>query len=338
MDTRQFEEGTTLDRFLMETLQSYPGATGTFVNLMQSISLAGKMISSRVNRAGLAGMLGETGEMNIQGEFVQKLDEYANRTFTKALEHRGHTCMVVSEEEEEPVLVGEQWHSGRYVVTVDPLDGSSNIDVNATIGTIFGIYRRNSEEGKRAELSDALRPGTDLIGAGYVIYGSGTILVLGSEAGVHGFTLDPSVGEFFLSHPSITIPEGKIYSCNEAYAQRWQPGVRTFLDRAKSRGFSSRYIGSLVADFHRNLLKGGVFFYPATAKEPSGKLRLLYEAFPLAFLVERAGGAATDGRQRILDISPTTLHQRTPLVIGSKALVEELTASMAEDAAGAVSD
>jgi fructose-1,6-bisphosphatase I len=331
MDNRQFEEGTTFDRFLMETLRSYPGATGTFVNLTQSIALAGKMISSRVNRAGLAGMLGETGELNIQGEFVQKLDQYANNTFTRALEHRGHTCMVVSEEEEEPVLVGEQWHSGRYVVTVDPLDGSSNIDVNATIGTIFGVYRRKSEEGQAATLEDALRPGTDLVGAGYIIYGSGTIMVLGSEAGVHGFTLDPSVGEFFLSHPSITIPEGKIYSCNEAYAPKWQPGVRTFLDRVKGRGFSARYIGSLVADFHRNLLKGGVFVYPATAKEPNGKLRLLYEGFPLAFLVEKAGGAATNGRTRILDHVPTSLHERTPLVIGSKALVEELTELMAAD-------
>src|SRR5688500_7347382 len=200
----------------METLATYPGATGTCVNLGQSIALAGKMISSRVNRAGLAGMFGGTGEVNVQGEFVQKLDTYANETFKRALEHRGHTCMVVSEEDEEPVLVGPQWHSGRYVVTVDPLDGSSNIDVNATIGTIFGVYRRLSEEGTVATPEDALRPGSDLIAAGYVVYGSGTLMVLGSEAGVHGFTLDPSVGEFFLSHPSIRIPAGKIYSCNEA--------------------------------------------------------------------------------------------------------------------------
>jgi fructose-1,6-bisphosphatase I len=327
----QFEEGTTLDRFLMETLQTYPGATGTFVNLTQSIALAGKMISSRVNRAGLAGMLGGTGEVNIQGEFVQKLDRYANETFTRALEHRGHTCMVVSEEEDEPILVGEQWHSGRYVVTVDPLDGSSNIDVNATIGTIFGVYRRLSEEGTRANAQDALRPGRDLVAAGYIVYGSGTLMVLGSEAGVHGFTLDPSVGEFFLSHPNIRIPTGKIYSCNEAYADRWQPGVRAYLDRCKKQGYSSRYIGSLVADFHRNLLKGGVFFYPASAKEPKGKLRLLYEAFPLAYLAERAGGAATDGRTRILDRNPTEFHERTPLVIGNADLVAELTELMSRD-------
>lgn len=327
----QFDEGTTLDRFLMETLRTYPGATGTFVNLCQSVALAGKMISSRVNRAGLAGMLGGTGEVNIQGEFVQKLDAYANETFKRALEHRGHTCMVVSEEDEEPSLVGPTWHSGRYVVAVDPLDGSSNIDVNATIGTIFGVFRRKSEEGTQADLADALRPGGDLMAAGYVVYGSGTLLVLASEAGVHGFTLDPSVGEFFLSHPSIRIPKGKIYSCNEGYQGRWQPGVRTFVDRCRDRGFSARYIGSLVADFHRNLLKGGVFLYPATAKEPAGKLRLLYEAFPLAYIAERAGGAATDGRGRILDRVPAALHDRTPLVIGSAELVEEATAAMSHD-------
>ncbi len=331
MSQRQFEEGTTLDRFLVETLMRYPGATGTFVNLCQSIALAGKMISSRVNRAGLAGMIGGTGEVNIQGEFVQLLDRYADDTFQRSLEHRGHTCMVVSEEQDEPALVPEQWHSGRYVVTVDPLDGSSNIDVNATIGTIFGIFRRKSDEGEVAQISDALRPGTDLMAAGYIVYGSGTVLVLASDAGVHGFTLDPTIGEFFLSHPNIRVPEGKLYSCNEAYALQWQDGVQAFLASAKGRGFKARYIGSLVADFHRNLLKGGVFLYPATAASPEGKLRLLYEGFPLAYIIEKAGGAATDGRQRILDKVPETLHARTPLVIGSSSLVEELTERMLAD-------
>jgi len=239
--------------------------------------------------------------------------------------------MVVSEEQDEPALVPEQWHSGRYVVTVDPLDGSSNIDVNATIGTIFGIFRRKSDEGEVAQISDALRPGTDLMAAGYIVYGSGTVLVLASDAGVHGFTLDPTVGEFFLSHPNIRVPEGKLYSCNEAYALQWQPGVQAFLASAKGRGFKARYIGSLVADFHRNLLKGGVFLYPATAASPEGKLRLLYEGFPLAYIIEKAGGAATDGRQRILDKVPETLHARTPLVIGSSSLVEELTERMVAD-------
>ena len=329
--TAQFEEGTTLDRFLMETLATFPGATGTFVNLCQSIALAGKMISSRVNRAGLAGMIGGTGETNIQGEFVQLLDRYADDTFIRALEHRGHTAMVVSEERDEPVLVPTQWHSGRYVVTVDPLDGSSNIDVNATIGTIFGIFRRTSPEGGPAQPSDALRPGTELVAAGYIVYGSGTVFVLASEAGVHGFTLDPMVGEFFLSHPDIQVPDGKTYSCNEAYSAQWQPGVQRFLAEAKQEGFKARYIGSLVADFHRNLLKGGVFVYPATPSSPQGKLRLLYEGFPLAYIIEKAGGAATDGRMRILEKTPDALHARTPLVIGSTGLVERLTQAMRED-------
>jgi len=330
----QFEEGTTLDRYLMETLGDYPGASGAFVNLIQSIALAGKMISARVNRAGLAGMLGGTGEVNVQGEFVQKLDQYANRTFKNAIDYRGHTCMVVSEEEGGPVMVPSRWHSGRYVVTVDPLDGSSNIDVNATIGTIFGIYRRKSDEGKEAELSDALRPGREQVAAGYIIYGSGTLLVLATEIGVHGFTLDPTVGEFFLSHPDIRMAErGRIYSLNDAYATWWQPGVVKLVERWRDpkRKASARYIGSLVADFHRNLLKGGVFVYPATSKHPDGKLRLLYEAFPLAYVADRAGGAATDGRGPILDKRPQSLHDRTPLVIGCKRDVEQATALMSED-------
>lgn len=329
----QFEEGTTLDRYLMESMRAAEGATGVFVNLTQSIALAGKMISARVNRAGLAGMFGGTGEVNVQGEFVQKLDLYANETFKGALAHGGHTAMVVSEEEEEPWRIPEPFYSGRYVVTVDPLDGSSNIDVNAAIGTIFGIYRRRSPEGTRAEDADALRPGRELIAAGYLVYGAGTVLVLASELGVHGFTLDPSVGEFFLSHPNITTPEAKTYSCNEAYSQQWQPGVCAWLGEVKGKGWRARYIGSLVADFHRNLLKGGVFVYPATAASPEGKLRLLYEGFPLAYICERAGGAATDGRRRILDIHPDALHQRTPLVIGSKAGVAALTEKMAADPA-----
>ncbi len=331
---RQFEEGTTLDRFLMETMSNHPGASGNFVNLMQSITLAGKMISSRVNRAGLAGMIGATGEVNIQGEFVQVLDEYANGTFIRALEHRGHTCMVVSEEEEEPYRVAKQWHSGRYVVTVDPLDGSSNIDVNATIGTIFGIMRRQSPEGQQATVGDVLRSGRDLVAAGYIIYGSGTVLVLATELGVNGFTLDPTVGEFFLSHPNIRIPDQcGIYSVNEGYAAHWQPGVAEFVSRMKAaeRKTTARYIGSLVADFHRNLLKGGVFVYPATTKSPSGKLRLLYEGFPLAFVAEKAGGRATDGRVDILDRVAVSLHERTPLVIGNAAEVAEATALMSQD-------
>ena len=330
----QFEEGTTLDRFLMDTMADLPEATGTFVNLLQSIALAGKMISARVNRAGLAGMLGSAGEINVQGEEVQKLDDYANRVFIAALEHGGHTCMVVSEEEGGPVPVAERWYSGKYVVTVDPLDGSSNIDVNATIGTIFGIYRRLSPEGTQATTEDALRPGKEMVASGYIIYGSGTLLVLASPGrGVNGFTLDPTVGEFFLSHPEIRIPRSAIYSANEAYTQQWRPGVRAYIETLKSpdRKYTARYIGSLVADFHRNLVKGGVFLYPATAKNPAGKLRLLYEAFPLAFMVELAGGAATDGRHPILEIVPEKLHQRTPLVIGDREEVARATEMMTVD-------
>ncbi len=329
-----FVEGITLDRFLMDTLRDHPGASGTFVNLMQSIALAGKMISARVNRAGLSGLLGGTGETNVQGEFVQKLDVYANETFKKALEHGGHTCMVVSEEEDEPILTPERFHSGKYVVTVDPLDGSSNIDVNATIGTIFGVFRRKTAEGTKATLEDVIRPGQDLVAAGYVIYGSGTILILATEHGVHGFSLDPMVGEFFLSHPHIqTPPTSTTYSLNEAYYHQFPPGTRAYVDRLREpkRGYGTRYIGTLIADFHRNLLKGGIFLYPATAKNPQGKLRLLYEAFPTAYIVERAGGAATNGKQRILDLVPKTLHDRTPLVIGGKAEVEEATALMSAE-------
>lgn len=324
----QFEEGTTLDRFLVQTMKSTPGATGTFIDLLQSIALAGKLIAARVNRAGLAGMLGTTGDRNVQGEDVQKLDEYANITFMRALEHRGHTAMVVSEESDGPMHVAEEWHAGRYIVTVDPLDGSSNIDVNATIGTIFGIFRRKSDEGGPADLDDVLRPGRELVAAGYIIYGSGTVMVLASEHGVHGFTLDPTIGEFLLSHPDIRMPEAcTYYSVNEAHHAQWSPAVTELVAHLKdpSRKASARYIGSLVADFHRNLLKGGVFLYPATTKAPRGKLRLLYEGFPLAFIAEKAGGAATDGRGPILDRLPETLHERTPLYIGHAATVAEAT-------------
>jgi fructose-1,6-bisphosphatase I len=327
-----FEEGITLDRFLMETTRSHPHATGQFVTLLKQVTLAAKMISSRVNRAGLAGMIGETGSVNIQGEFVQKLDLYANETLKTALEHAGVCCLVVSEEEDAPIWTPEKFHSGRYVFCMDPLDGSSNIDVNATIGTIFGVFRRTSEEGTRADMAEALRTGSELAAAGYIVYGSGTILVLATEdSGVNGFTLDPSVGEFFLSHRDLKLaPSAKMYSINEAYSAAWDPRLRDYIQGLKEpgAGFTQRYIGSLVADFHRNLLKGGLFIYPPTAKAPNGKLRVLYEAFPLAFIAEIAGGAATDGSRRILDLTATDLHQRTPLVIGNRELVEDATRAL----------
>lgn len=324
----QFEEGTTLDRFIFETTNAMPQATGQFATLLRQISLASRLVSARVNRAGLSGIIGETGETNIQGEFVQKLDIYANETFKRALEHPGVCCAIVSEEDDEPFLIPERFRSGRYVVCIDPLDGSSNIDVNATIGTIFGVFRRKSPEETPATIKDILQSGREMIAAGYVIYGSGTVLVLSTGEGVHGFTLDPVVGEFFLSHPNIRLkPSAKLYSLNESYAASWDPRLREYIENLKNNktGWNSRYIGSLVADFHRNLLKGGIFMYPGTKSKPKGKLRLLYEGFPMAFLAESAGGAATDGTAPILDRMPNDFHERTPLFVGNAENVEEVT-------------
>ena len=330
------DEGITLDRFLMQTGASHPSATGQFVTLLKQVTLAAKMISSRVNRAGLAGMIGATGETNIQGEFVQKLDLYANETLKRNLEHAGVVCLIVSEEEEEPVHIPKPFVPGSYVFCTDPLDGSSNIDVNATIGTIFGVFRRKSKEGTPGQLSDVLdRAGDEMVAAGYVVYGSGTLLVLATkEGGVNGFTLDPSVGEFFLSHPDLRLePSAKMYSINEAYRAKWDPRLAGYIDslKAPELGFTQRYIGSLVADFHRNLLKGGLFIYPSTNAAPNGKLRVLYEAFPLAFIAELAGGSATNGRERILSMKAQDLHQRTPLVIGNSELVAQATAALVAD-------
>ena len=324
---RQFEEGTTLDRFIFETTKAHGDATDQFATLLRQVGLASRLVSARVNRAGLAGMLGATGDMNVQGEFVQKLDIYANEAFKRALEHPGVCAAILSEEDEKPTLTPERFHSGRYVFCMDPLDGSSNIDVNATIGTIFGIFRRQSPEGTPADQADILQPGTALTAAGYVVYGSGTVLVLAVDNQVNGFTLDPVVGEFFLSHPDIRLaPSAKTYSVNEGYSHSWDPRLRAHVDGLKrpGEGWRARYIGSLVADFHRNLLKGGVFMYPATTDNPEGKLRLLYEAFPLAYIVEAAGGKASDGSQRILEVAPSALHARTPLFIGNTENVADI--------------
>lgn len=322
-----FDEGITLDRFLIETIKDDPQATSAFMGLLQQVTLAAKLVSSRVNRAGLAGMLGETGEVNIQGEFVQKLDMYANDTLKKALEHTGVVCCIASEEDEHLTLVPEPFHSGRYVFAMDPLDGSSNIDVNATIGTIFAVFQRKTPEGTPADLSDVLRSGRDIVASGYIIYGSGTVFVLATkDTGVNGFTLDPSVGEFFLSHRNIRLGDkAGVYSINEGYTAYWTSKMRAYVEglKAPGRGLTQRYIGSLVADFHRNLLKGGIFAYPATSKTPQGKLRLLYEAFPLAFVCEMAGGEATDGKIKILDRVAGDLHERTALIIGNRFMVEE---------------
>lgn len=309
----------TLTRFLVEEQMKHPGATGAFTELFADITLAAKIVSREVNKAGLAEILGVTGDINIHGEEVKKLDEFANEIFKHVLLKSGIVAAIASEEEDEVVISPP----GRYIVVYDPLDGSSNIDVNVSIGTIFGIYRNNS--GENVSIKDFLRSGRELVAAGYLIYGSSTMLVYTTGNGVHGFTLDPSIGEFILSHYDIKIPEkGKIYSINEAYESRWDNKMKGYIRNLKENGKTLRYIGSLVADFHRNLLKGGIFLYPADKKNPHGKLRLLYEAIPLAFIVEQAGGYASDGKGNILDRIPERIHEKTPLFIGSRKEVEKL--------------
>lgn len=313
---------TNLSRFLLEEQRKIPGATGDFTLILEQIAFAAKIISREVNKAGLVNILGKVGSVNYFGEQQQKLDVFANEKLIQALDHTGKICGMASEEVDEVIQVPSKYPKGRYLVVFDPLDGSSNIDVNISIGTIFGIYKRISDETENGCANDFLQPGRDLVAAGYVIYGSSTMFVYTTGYGVNGFTLDPTVGEFILSHPDIKIPEeGNIYSVNEGNSYRWDIKIKEYVEFLKSydkRQYTLRYIGSLVSDFHRNLLKGGIFLYPADSKNPNGKLRLLYEANPLAFIIRQAGGLATDGKQDILDIVPENLHQRTPLVIGSK--------------------
>lgn len=321
----------TVEQHILEEQRRYrPNATGEFSWLLSGITLACKVVSAQVRRAGLLGILGAAGEMNVQGEPVQKLDVLANRALLHCLGSRGNVAIMASEENAEPLVVERDRASGRYVVIFDPLDGSSNIDVNVSVGTIFSILRREPDpECRRAPLEDVLQPGHRQVAAGYVVYGSSTVLVYTTGNGVTGFTLDPSIGAFIISHPKITMPPcGTVYSVNEANADTFPEGYQRFLAHLRSgrtgRKYSSRYVGSLVADFHRTLLQGGIFLYPPTKQHPSGKLRLLYEANPIAFIAEQAGGSASDGRRRILDLEPTTLHQRTPLVVGSREEVELL--------------
>jgi fructose-1,6-bisphosphatase I len=314
--------GTTLREHVLQGMHAAPGATGEFTSLLNHLSLAVRIINSRVRAAGLHGLLGYTGETNVQGEEVQKLDEFANDVLVNVLERSGHCGVLASEEMDEAVI---EQHRGRYVVLFDPLDGSSNIDTNVTIGTIFAILRRKSASRDEApSVADALRPGLEIAAAGYTLYGPSTTFVLSTGQGVHGFTLDPNVGEFFLSMPNIRCAQrGNTYSVNEGNFARWTPQVQkwnTWIkaeDKATGRPYGHRYVGSLVADAHRTLIKGGIFAYPADSKSPHGKLRLLYEANPMAYLFEQAGGAATNGTERILDLTPTELHQRTPLIVGS---------------------
>lgn len=316
--------GTTLERHILNRQRQTPGATGDFTGLFQQIALASKIIHSRVHRAGLAGVLGLTGKINVQGEEVAKMDLFANQSLVRTIEAGGHVCVMGSEEDEDIIPVPPEYPSGKYVLLFDPLDGSGNIDVNSTIGTIFSIHQRVSKGGP-GTLADCLQPGTKQVAAGYVIYGSSCILVYSDGRDVFGFTLDPQIGEFFLSHARIRIPaKGNTYSVNEGNRHKWRPGMQQWVDWVKApdvgggRPYGLRYSGAMVADFHRTLLRGGIFAYPGEVKRPEGKLRLLYECAPLAFVAEAAGGVAIDDKGgRILDIQPTSLHQRTPLFIGS---------------------
>jgi fructose-1,6-bisphosphatase I len=320
----------TLSRHIREQERLHPSATGVFSNLLEHMSLAAKLISREVTKAGLVEILGLTGETNVQGEEVKKLDVYANDTMIRMMDHCGYLSVMASEEVEDVIPIPGHHEKGKYVLLFDPLDGSSNIDANVSIGTIFSILRKRTLGDEDGTLQDCLQPGTAQVAAGYVIYGSSTMLVYTTGQGVHGFTLDPSVGEFILSHPDIRIPRrGKIFSVNMGNWERWDEGVRKYLrhvmseDKPGGRPYSLRYIGSLCSDFHRNLLYGGIFLYPADKKSPKGKLRLLYEANPMGFVVEQAGGKASSGTERILEIEPQELHQRTGLIIGSADDVTE---------------
>jgi fructose-1,6-bisphosphatase I len=321
----------TIERHILDEQAFHPEATGVLTNILYDLALAGKVIASKTTRAGLAEILGRTEDINIQGETVMKLDRFADLTVTRLTDHTGRLAGLASEENAEFLPIPDQYPMGKYLLVFDPLDGSANVDFNMPVGTIFGIYRRLKESGP-AETAEFLQPGRNLVASGYIAYGTSTIFVYTAGHGVHGFTLDPHVGEFLLSHPNIEIPNPKYFSVNLGYQVYWSLGVQRYTEYLQGhgggiKGLSLRYIGTLVSDFHRNLLAGGVFYYPADSKDPkapSGKLRLLYEAAPLAFIAEQAGGYASDGRGPILDIEPTSLHQRTPLFIGNKELVEKV--------------
>ncbi|HEY6194669.1 MAG TPA: class 1 fructose-bisphosphatase [Candidatus Eisenbacteria bacterium] len=338
------DRAVTLAQFVLQQERAHPEASGQFTSLLLDIALAAKMINKAVVRAGLVDVLGETGAINVQGERVQRLDVFAHETIMRVLGSTGQLAVIASEEDEDIVQVTDGTPIGRYVVNFDPLDGSSNIDANVNIGTIFSILPRLTRTG-RGTHEDVLQAGRRQLCAGYVLYGSSTMLVYTTGDGVHGFTFEPSIGEFLLSHPNIRTPRrGRIYSVNEGNYAHWSEGVKRYVDwlkyddKATGRPYSARYVGSLVADFHRNLLYGGIYLYPGDKKNPNGKLRLLYEAAPLAFVAEQAGGAASDGRRRIIDIAPAALHQRTPLFLGSPDDVAEAEAFYQEKHAGVTTD
>jgi fructose-1,6-bisphosphatase I len=314
----------TISRFLVDEERKHPEATGAFTDLLSDIALAAKVIGREVNKAGLVDIFGSVEKENVHGESQQKLDVFADRVMYRALDHTGLVACMASEENEDFIPIPEKFPSGDYVVLFDPLDGSSNIDLNVSIGTIFSIHRKYTD-GERGTLADCLQPGCKQVAAGYVLYGSSTMLVYTAGTGVHGFTLDPSIGEFILSHHDMRMPNPpkKVYSVNEANFTRWSKGQQRLVSHLKNEGgFGSRYIGSMVADVHRTLLQGGLFMYPSEKNRPEGKLRLLYEAAPMAFIVEQAGGRASTGSQNIEDVQPTELHQRVPVYLGSKELVD----------------
>lgn len=321
----------TIERHILDEQAAFPDATGALTSLLYDLAVAGKLISSHTTRAGLADILGATGSQNVQGEEVQKLDIYAHRTIFQLTDHTGRLAVMGSEEEKDIIPIPSKYPIGKYVLLFDPLDGSSNIDYNVSVGTIFSIFRRKTASGP-GTLEDVLQKGRDLIAAGYIVYGSSTMLVYTTGHGVNGFTLDPSIGEFLLSHPNIRLPEPpKYYSANQGYQSYWSEGIQRYTrwlrgEEGATHEYSLRYIGSMVADIHRNLLGGGVFYYPTDTRDPKkplGKLRLLYEAMPMSFIIEQAGGYASTGREPILDIQPTELHQRTPLFVGNRELVEK---------------
>ena len=328
----------TIDRFIIEQERLFPEATGQLSGILYDIALAAKLIANKVRRAGLVDILGALDSENVQGEIQQKLDVFANETIVKAMDHGGRLCAMASEEEPDIIPIPDQFRCGNYVLCFDPLDGSSNIDVNVPVGTIFSVMRKITR-GVRGDLEDFLQPGRRQVASGYVIYGSSTMLVYTTGQGVHGFTLDPSIGEFLLSHPDIRIPaRGRYLSVNDSYEQYWDDDVKALMRRyrgldGQQKAMNVRYVGSLVADFHRNLLGGGVFAYPANTQSPKGKLRLLYECNPLAFIVQEAGGSATDGVHDILDIVPSELHQRSPLFIGSRDDIDTARELLAKRAA-----
>lgn len=326
----RLEKGQTLGEFIIENQKDFKYSSGELTRLLSSIKLASKIVNQKVNQAGLTDILGTLGKENIQGETQQKLDVFANEVFIRTLSQREVVCGIASEENDDFIEIQSCINSemSKYVVLIDPLDGSSNIDVNVSVGTIFSIYRRITPAGTPVQLEDFLQPGNAQVAAGYVVYGSSTMLIFTTGNGVNGFTLNPSIGTYYLSHPNLKIPEdGNIYSINEGNYAHFPQGVKDYLKYCQAeedeRPYTSRYIGSLCADFHRNMIKGGIYIYPSGTTSPNGKLRLLYECNPIAFLTEQAGGKASDGFNRILDLQPKELHQRVPFFCGSKKMVEK---------------